>query len=102
MFQLHLSKFIIYACIGYDVLCIQLEAKLKSAERQRDLHNQQKSERQRIQEERIRRARQKKEKLLLDDDVISDVERDENFNNDDGKIYSQPLLTKEYLIASIA
>lgn len=67
---------------------------MKSAERQRDLHNQQKSERQRIQEERIRRARQKKEKLLLDDDVISDVERDENFNNDDGKIYSQPLLTK--------
>ena len=67
---------------------------MKSAERQRDLHNQQKSERQRMQEERIRRARQKKEKLLLDDDVISDVERDENFNNDDGKIYSQPLLTK--------
>lgn len=62
-----------------------METKLKSAEKQREIQLQHKTERQKIQEERIKRARSKKEKLLLDDDVISDVERDDNFNNDDGK-----------------
>lgn len=62
-----------------------MEDKLKSAEKQRELQNQQKTERQRIQEERIAKARKKREKLQADD-VISDVEQDDNFNNDDGKI----------------
>ncbi|KAF6023819.1 hypothetical protein EB796_017872 [Bugula neritina] len=61
----------------------ELETKLKSAERQRELHQQQKSEKQKVQEERIRRARNKKEKLLLEDEILTDVEKDENFNNDD-------------------
>lgn len=67
-----------------------METKLKSAERQRELHQQQKSEKQKVQEERIRRARNKKEKLLLEDEILTDVEKDENFNNDDGNVV--PLL----------
>lgn len=58
---------------------------MKSAEKQREIQLQQKSERQKLQEERIKRVRSKKEKLLLDDDILSDVERDETFNNDDGE-----------------
>ncbi|XP_067943277.1 putative uncharacterized protein DDB_G0274435 [Watersipora subatra] len=61
----------------------ELESKLKSAERQREQQQQQKHERQKLQEERIKRAQLKKEKLLLDEDILSDVEKDENFNNDD-------------------
>lgn len=68
-----------------DIYLYQIETKLKSAERQREMQQQQKFERQKLQEERIKKARLKKEKLLLDDDIISDVERDDNFNNDDGK-----------------
>lgn len=57
---------------------------MKSAEKQRELQQQQKNERQRIHEERMKRVQNRKERLCHDD-VISDVEQDENFNNDDGK-----------------
>jgi len=63
---------------------LQLEKRLESANKQRELNNMVKAERQKLREERQKRARDKKQRMLKED-LDFDVEQDETFNNDDGQ-----------------